>query len=74
MWDGLVEDSVQDVYVEEWVVWVVVAGEAEESVDPTEDDEEEEEEEDADEIEDEEDNKVPDGVVVYLVEILEVDG
>lgn len=58
-----VEDSLQEVYVE---VWVVVAGEADESVDPTcvEDEDEEVEE----------DNKVPDGVVVYLVEILNVDG
>lgn len=71
MCDGLVEDSVQDVDVEVWDVWVVVAGEADESVDPTFVDEEEEE--DGDE-EVEEDNKVPDGVVVYLVEILEVDG
>lgn len=47
---------------------MVVAGEADESVDPAFVDDGEEEEEE------EEDNKVPDGVVVYLVEILEVDG
>jgi hypothetical protein len=57
MREGLTDDSVQDVYKEVELFLVVVAAKAEESVDSVPVDE---------------DEGVPDGVVVYLVEMFEV--